>query len=62
MLTRKKVQTSILLIAGIILLFNFIANKFYFRLDYTEDQRYSLSDDGMQLTVELFLQPKFFGA
>ena len=44
MLTRKKVQTSILLIAGIILLVNISANKFYFRLDYTEDQRYSLSN------------------
>ena len=26
------------------------------------DERYNLSDDGMQLTVELFIQPKFFSA
>jgi len=26
------------------------------------DERYSLSEDGMQLSVELFIQPKFFGA
>ena len=44
MLTRKKVQNSIILIFGIIVLVNLIASRFYFRLDYTEDQRYSLSD------------------
>ena len=26
------------------------------------DERYNLSDDGMQMTVKLFIQPKFFGA
>ncbi len=26
------------------------------------DELYSLSEDGMQLSVELFIQPKFFGA
>jgi gliding-associated putative ABC transporter substrate-binding component GldG len=43
MLTRKKVQTSILLVIGIILLVNFVASRFSFRLDYTEDQQYTLS-------------------
>lgn len=43
MLTRKKIRTSILLVTGIILLLNILASKFFFRLDYTEDQRYSLS-------------------
>ena len=43
MLTRKKVQNSILLFFGIFLLINIIASRFYFRIDYTEDQRYSLS-------------------
>ena len=43
MLTRKKVQTTILLSIGIVLLVNIIASKFFFRLDYTEDQRYTLS-------------------
>jgi gliding-associated putative ABC transporter substrate-binding component GldG len=43
MLTRKKVQTSILLVLGIILLVNLLASRFFFRLDYTEDQSYSLS-------------------
>ena len=44
MLTRKKVQNSILLFFGIFLLINIIASRFYFRIDYTEDQRYSLSN------------------
>jgi gliding-associated putative ABC transporter substrate-binding component GldG len=43
MLTRKKVQTTILLVAGIIILLNLIASRFFFRLDYTADQRYTLS-------------------
>ena len=43
MLTRKKVQNSILLFFGIFLLINIISSRFFFRLDYTADQRYSLS-------------------
>ena len=43
MLTRKKVRMSILLVLGIILLVNLIASRFFFRLDYTADQRYTLS-------------------
>jgi len=44
MLTRKKVRTSVLLVIGILLLANLIASRFFFRLDYTADQRYTLSD------------------
>ena len=44
MLTRKKVQTSILLVLGIVLLVNVISSEFFFRLDYTADQRYTLSN------------------
>lgn len=43
MLTRKKVQTSILLVIGIVILVNLIVSRFFFRLDYTADQRYTLS-------------------
>jgi gliding-associated putative ABC transporter substrate-binding component GldG len=43
MLTRKKVQNSVLLIFGILVLINLLSSRFFFRLDYTEDQRYSLS-------------------
>lgn len=44
MLTKRKVQTTILLVFGIIILINIIASKFFVRLDFTEDKRYSLSD------------------
>ena len=44
MLTRKKVRTSILLVLGILFLVNLIASRFFFRLDYTADQRYTLSN------------------
>lgn len=43
MLTRKKLQTTILLVIGILLLVNFLADRYYLRLDYTADQSYSLS-------------------
>ena len=53
MLTRKKVQTSILLVIGIVLLLNIIASKFFFRLDYTEDQRYTLSNATKNILSQL---------
>lgn len=43
MLTRQKVITAILLIFTIIVLVNIIAARFYFRLDFTADRRYTLS-------------------
>lgn len=44
MLNKKKVITNILLVSGILILVNFFANRFFTRLDFTEDQRYTLSD------------------
>jgi len=44
MLTKKKVITSILLLFGILILVNFFADRFFLRLDFTEDQQYTLSD------------------
>lgn len=44
MLTRKKLQTSILLVLGIVILVNVIGDRLFFRLDFTADQRYSLSN------------------
>lgn len=44
MLTKRKIQISIAFVIGIIVLVNFISDKFFLRLDFTEDQRYSLSD------------------
>lgn len=53
MLTRKKVRTSILLVLGIILLLNIIASKFFFRIDYTADQRYTLSQATKDILSQL---------
>src|SRR3970040_1037507 len=53
MLTRKKAQTSILLVIGILLLINFMADRFYFRLDYTADQSYSLSNATKNILTNL---------
>jgi len=53
MLTRKKVQTSILLVLGILLLLNLLASRFYFRIDFTEDQRYSLSNATRNILANL---------
>jgi gliding-associated putative ABC transporter substrate-binding component GldG len=44
MITKKKIQTSIILIAGILILVNIISDRLFLRLDFTADQRYSLSD------------------
>jgi len=44
MLTRKKVKTTLVLVFGIVILLNIIADRFYLRLDFTEDQRYTLSE------------------
>lgn len=43
MLTRNKVITSVLLLFGILIIVNFFANRFFFRLDFTEDDQYTLS-------------------
>ncbi len=53
MLTRKKVQTSVLLVFGILLLINLLGDKLFFRLDFTADQRYSLSDATKDILVNL---------
>ncbi|MCU0413285.1 MAG: GldG family protein, partial [Ignavibacteriaceae bacterium] len=53
MLTRKKVRTSILLVLGILFLVNLIASRFFFRLDYTADQRYTLSNATKDILSQL---------
>ncbi len=44
MLTKRKVQTTLFLIIAILILANVLSTRYSFRLDLTEDQRYSLSD------------------
>ncbi len=43
MLTRKKVITGLILIFGIVVLVNLIADRFFVRLDFTQGHQYSLS-------------------
>ena len=43
MLTKKKVLISIGLIFGILLLLNIVADRFFVRLDFTDDHEYTLS-------------------
>jgi gliding-associated putative ABC transporter substrate-binding component GldG len=44
MVTKQKIITSLLLLAGILIVVNFLANKFFLRLDFTEGGQYTLSD------------------
>ncbi len=44
MLKKSQLKYYILLIIGIVVLINILAARFFFRLDFTEDQRYTLSD------------------
>jgi len=44
---------SIVLVLGIILLINLIASRFFFRLDYTADQRYTLSNATIDILNQL---------
>jgi gliding-associated putative ABC transporter substrate-binding component GldG len=43
MVTKQKIITSLLLLAGILIVLNFLANKFFLRLDFTEGGQYTLS-------------------
>lgn len=44
MLTKRKIQTTLFLAIAIIILINVLSSRYSFRIDLTEDQRYSLSD------------------
>ncbi|HKB85095.1 MAG TPA: GldG family protein [Ignavibacteriaceae bacterium] len=44
MVTKQKIITSLLLLAGILIVLNFLAYKFFVRLDFTEGGQYTLSD------------------
>jgi gliding-associated putative ABC transporter substrate-binding component GldG len=43
MKNKKSILTYILLIIGVIILFNILADRFFLRLDFTADKRYTLS-------------------
>ncbi len=44
MLKKSQLKYYIILVIGILVLINLLANRFFFRLDFTEDQRYTLSE------------------
>ncbi len=41
---KKSIVTYLLIVAGILILVNILSCRFFFRLDFTEDKRYTLSD------------------
>lgn len=53
MLTRRKVQTTLFLVIAIIILVNILSTRYFFRIDLTEDQRYSLSDATLNILENL---------
>ncbi len=53
MLTKRKVQTTLFLIIAILVLVNFLSTRYFFRIDLTEDQRYSLSDATINILENL---------
>lgn len=53
MLTRRKVQTTLFLVIAIIILANILSTRYFFRIDLTEDQRYSLSDATINILENL---------
>ncbi len=44
MKNRKSIATYLLLMAGVIIFVNILADRFFLRLDFTADKRYTLSD------------------
>jgi len=44
MLNKRYFNYYIILVIGILVLINVLANRFFFRIDFTEDQRYTLSE------------------
>lgn len=53
MLTKSKIQTTILLVFGVIVLINIVSSRFFLRLDFTEDQRYTLSEASGDILTSL---------
>ena len=53
MLTKSKIRTTLFLALAIIVLINIISTRYFFRIDLTEDQRYSLSDATINILKNL---------
>ncbi len=50
---KKSIVTYLILVAGIIVLINLLASRFFFRLDFTSDKRYTLSQTTKDLLKDL---------
>lgn len=53
MLTKRKVRTTLFLIVAILVLVNILSTRYFFRIDLTADQRYSLSDATVNILEKL---------
>ncbi len=50
---KKSALTYILLVAGVLVLLNILADRFFVRLDFTADKRYTLSQATRDILKEL---------
>lgn len=50
---KKSLLSYLLVVAGILILLNILANRFFFRIDFTEDKRYTLSKASKDLLENL---------
>lgn len=53
MMTRKNLKYYIFLILGILVLINILSDRFFVRLDFTEDERYTLSQTTIDILEEM---------
>ncbi|MEZ5104116.1 MAG: Gldg family protein [Draconibacterium sp.] len=53
MYRKKALIPYILVVLGILILLNILANRFFFRVDFTEDKRYTLSDATKNILKDL---------
>lgn len=53
MINRSHFKYYIFLMVGILVLVNILANRYFFRLDFTEDQRYTLSESTLNILDEV---------
>ncbi len=53
MKSRTTIKYFIILVIGVIVLLNIIANRFFFRLDFTDDNRYTLSKSTKDILKDL---------
>jgi gliding-associated putative ABC transporter substrate-binding component GldG len=53
MKSRKNVNITILLVIGTAILFNFLSDRFFLRLDFTEDKRFTLNEATKKILKDL---------